>query len=137
MVATLQYAQLLVQQQNWHATSGRWRLAAALRMATTATPENKCRIECQNIICSPKARREREIEGESWETMPAGFVCAQCLQNACQCVYRGVRYANMQQKCILYHLCTHVGMKAMRRRTEKGNRMQLGLALRCQICQML
>lgn len=107
-------------------------VAAALRIATTTTatpaPENKCRIECQNIICSPKPTQRRSgncVVGGGY-AIPAGTVyCVRCVcQPKCMSMkLSGVRYANMQQKCILYYV--------------KGNLSELGLALLCQICQML
>lgn len=107
-------------------------VAAALRIATTTTatpaPENKCRIECQNIICSPKPtqRRSGNCVWVGGYAIPAGTVyCVRCVcQPKCMSMkLSGVRYANMQQKCILYYV--------------KGNLSELGLALLCQICQML
>lgn len=108
-------------------------VAAALRIATTATPtpENKCRIECQNIICSPKptpkgCRGREEVATVGGYAIPAGTVycvCCVCQPKCMSMKISGVRYANMQQKCILYYV--------------KGNLSELGLALLCQICQML
>lgn len=89
-------------------------VAAALRIATTATPtpENKCRIECQNIICSPKptpkgCRGREEVATVGGYAIPAGTVycvCCVCQPKCMSMKISGVRYANMQQKCI-FVLC--------------------------------